>query len=303
MSNYVRKIMFDISDTLASAFNKLSAATAKRYRHARGDIDGAMTIYLDADNRFVPSIAERAMGDVRFRRTFLLDKEGWNETHKVISNSGMSIYKPASGEYLSNSMSIYFPQKSGEYAKREVAAYRVNELLGFDLVPPTAMVDGPKGLGSNQKFVPSRRAADTDKYDDLQMQQMAVLDYIIGNLDRLTRNYLVAPNGDLVAIDHGNSFPEKRGIGIRSVFVDKLRDQALDTKVLEHVDAVDPMLLRAALRDLELSDKAIDGAVERLNEIKSQRKITGNNWLMPKIEEGYLFKKPGDNYPISYKKF
>ncbi|WP_159850999.1 hypothetical protein [Nocardia sp. CY41] len=288
MSNYTRRLLLDARDTLSQLLEKLSTVREKQYRDSSHNLNEVVAAHLDADGKFVPSISERALGDFQFRRIFLPGREGWSETYKAVSHTGVSIYKPASGENLSNSMAVYFPQKHGEYAKREVAAYRVNEQLGFSLVPPTAMVDGPKGPGSNQQFVPSRPAKATDMYDELQQQQMAVLDYIIGNLDRLVRNYRVAPNGDLVAIDHGSSFPEKPGLGIRSKFVDKFRGVPLGEKVLEHVDAVDVKVFRESLRELELSDRAIDGAMERLNEIRSQRRVIGNNWLAPDYVQDFV---------------
>lgn len=288
MSNSPRRVLLDARDTLSHLIGNFSSLPERLYRGTRSNVDGAVASYLDADGKYVPSITERAMGDFRFRRVLRADAEGWSETYKVISDGGMSIYKPASGEPLSHSMAGYFPQKHGEYAKREVAAYRVNELLGFRLVPPTAMIDGSKGPGSNQRFVPSRPAKATDKYDELQSQQMAVLDYIIGNLDRLVRNYRVAPNGDLVAIDHGSSFPEKPGLGIRSNFVDKFRNAPLDGNVLKHLDAVDVKVFSEALRDLELSERAIGGALERLNEVRSQRRIAGDHWLTPGYVQDFV---------------
>ena len=287
MSNYPRQLLLDISETLSRTFSRYSTLPENRYRGTRRKIDEAIGAHLDSDGKFVPSIAERALGDRLFRRMIPPEERGWNESHKAISHTGMSIYKPASGESLSHSMAGYFPQKHGERAKREVAAYRVDELLGFRLVPPTAMVDGPRGPGSNQQFIPSRPAKATDKYDELQSQQMAVLDYIIGNLDRMVRNYRVAANGDLVAIDHGSSFPENRGLGIRSNFVDKFRNKPLDERVLEHVDAVDVRLFREALCGLELSERAVGGALERLHEIRSQRRIIGTDWLAPQYAQDF----------------
>lgn len=57
------------------------------------------------------------------------------------------VYKPVRGE-----RELWdFP--SGSLAGREVAAYRVSAAGGFDVVPYTAMVDGPFGPGSAQVWV------------------------------------------------------------------------------------------------------------------------------------------------------
>src|SRR4051794_24557351 len=59
------------------------------------------------------------------------------------------IYKPIKGE-----RPLWdFPGHT--LGLREVAAYRVSELGGFHVVPVTALVDGPFGLGSMQVWVDS----------------------------------------------------------------------------------------------------------------------------------------------------
>ena len=58
----------------------------------------------------------------------------------------LGIYKPVRGE-----RPLWdFP--SG-LARREVAAYELDKALGFELVPPTVLRDGPAGEGSVQRFV------------------------------------------------------------------------------------------------------------------------------------------------------
>ncbi|MEU7628976.1 hypothetical protein AB0C34_03180 [Nocardia sp. NPDC049220] len=281
----IMRILIVARDRIEKSFARLVDICATSWRNDSNVIKSGLGEYLNADAtmrrvEFLPSDAERAIGNIQFRRLIPIVGEGRNGTYKVVSSTGMSIYKPAIGENVHFSMKNLIPQISGELAKREVAAYRVNELLGFTLVPPTAIIKGPKGLGSNQNFVHSEPATSIRTYDSLQSQQMAVLDYIIGNLDRPLRNFRVTPNGDLVAIDHGYSFPENQGPPfISSHFVDKFRGQPLDRRVLESVDAVDPGVLRQALRELDLGDKAIDGAIARLKEIQTERNIVGKGWL------------------------
>src|SRR5438552_2836385 len=56
----------------------------------------------------------------------------------------LAVYKPCKGE-----RPLWdFP--TGTLCKREYAAYLVSSLLGWDLVPPTVLRDGPHGLGSVQ---------------------------------------------------------------------------------------------------------------------------------------------------------
>lgn len=57
------------------------------------------------------------------------------------------VYKPVAGE-----RPLWdFPD--GTLAEREVAAYRLSRLAGFDVVPTTEMIEGPLGTGSLQRWV------------------------------------------------------------------------------------------------------------------------------------------------------
>ena len=59
-----------------------------------------------------------------------------------------AVYKPRRGE-----RPLWdFPD--GTLCQREVAAFLVSERLGWGLVPPTVLRDGPSGPGSVQAFVP-----------------------------------------------------------------------------------------------------------------------------------------------------
>ncbi|MGW5381685.1 hypothetical protein [Nocardia sp. NPDC003963] len=211
------------------------------------------------------------------------------------------------------------PRGFGQHAARENAAYRVDEALGFGRIPPTTVVEkGPYGPGSNQVWILSspghalaawsrRTAADkknamkawensssgkerdaiyadwvrpNKEYPQVQREQMAVLDYVIGNTDRHWNNYRTGRDGEIVAIDHAFSFPESPDprYGIRSDFVKEFRHRELGAEVLDSVRAVDLDGLRTALRDTGLSDKAVDGALDRLMEVRTHGKITGENW-------------------------
>ena len=119
--------------------------------------------------------------------------------------TGLAIYKPGRGE-----RPLWdFPP--GLY-KREVAAYRLSEALGWGLVPPTVLrADGPYGAGSLQLFVdadfeqhyftllerPEHRAS---------LQRICALDLIANNADRKSGHCLVDGDGRIWAIDNGLMF-------------------------------------------------------------------------------------------------
>ncbi|RKN38200.1 SCO1664 family protein [Streptomyces hoynatensis] len=75
------------------------------------------------------------------------------------------VYKPVAGE-----RPLWdFPD--GTLAQREVAAYEVSRALGFDLVPPTVLRDGPLGEGMVQLWVgPAPGAA---REEDEEAEELA----------------------------------------------------------------------------------------------------------------------------------
>jgi uncharacterized repeat protein (TIGR03843 family) len=146
-------------------------------------------------------------------------------------------YKPVSGE-----RPLWdFPD--GTLAQREVAAYEVCRALGWDLVPPTVLRDGPAGEGMVQLWIgpepggeapapghdgllalvdaeepePGWRAIGFAEIapgrsallvhaDDERLRRLAVLDAVINNGDRKGGHLLPLPDGRLHGIDHGVTF-------------------------------------------------------------------------------------------------
>ncbi|WP_428955776.1 SCO1664 family protein [Streptomyces sp. cg35] len=146
------------------------------------------------------------------------------------------VYKPVRGE-----RPLWdFPD--GTLAQREVAAYEVSEALGWGLVPPTVLRDGPYGEGMCQLWIDgpaeSAEPAEGDRLlalvdaqepapgwkaigfaeveegrtallvhaDDPRLRRLAVLDAVINNGDRKGGHLLVDAGGRLYGIDHGVTF-------------------------------------------------------------------------------------------------
>ncbi len=114
---------------------------------------------------------------------------------------GRAVYKPHRGE-----RPLWdFPD--GLY-RREVAAYRLAQALGWDLVPPTVERDGPFGPGSVQWFV----EADYDQHyftlleDEAtheQLRRLCAFDVVANSTDRKGGHVLVDADGHLWGIDNG----------------------------------------------------------------------------------------------------
>ncbi len=119
-----------------------------------------------------------------------------------------SVYKPSRGE-----RPLWdFP--SGTLCNREHAAYLVSAALGWNLVPPTILRDGPHGIGSLQLFIehdPDLHyfAIEGDPDFAEQLQKIVLFDIIINNADRKAGHVLIEENSSpdrLWAIDHGICF-------------------------------------------------------------------------------------------------
>lgn len=117
-----------------------------------------------------------------------------------------AVYKPRRGE-----QPLWdFP--SGTLAKRELAAHLLSEALGWDLVPPTVLRDGPIGRGMVQLFIPHDPAVHflvLPDPDDLAVHRLAAFDVLANNADRKSGHVLAGPDGRLWAIDHGLTFNEE----------------------------------------------------------------------------------------------
>lgn len=100
----------------------------------------------------------------------------------------------------------------GSLYLREVAAYEVSEFLGWGLIPPTVLRDGPRGPGSLQLFVPHVPSTHyfTLVEDDVwegQLTLLAVFDMVTNNADRKGGHVLRCTRQDRIyGIDNGLTF-------------------------------------------------------------------------------------------------
>lgn len=148
------------------------------------------------------------------------------------------VYKPIRGE-----RPLWdFPD--GTLAEREVAAFQLAELAGWNCVPTTLMRPGPHGKGMVQEWIssphdplrsaaddadslaglfalpelpdgwlPVLRAVDEDgeplvlaHADDPRLAVLAGFDLVSNNADRKASHILLAPDGRVLGVDHGLTF-------------------------------------------------------------------------------------------------
>lgn len=255
--------------------------SGRQWNYRRSDAESAMA-------------ARRLVEEVEFTGDMADDAaKSKSEVRKVRSDDGeLNIYKPIRGEWRDRVQRYY--ASSGAQTTREIAAFRLDEMLGFGRIPPTARTPGmigsdgkPAGPGMVQQFVESTQALELASYPRVQRQQIAVLDYIIGAEDRHYGNFRTVTGDDghsIVAIDHGRSFPSSHGpfsVPIMSDFVAEQMGgkEPLDPSVLAAVKAVDPVRLTEALGEAGLDPLAIKGALARLAKLKEFGDIPKNTPL------------------------
>ena len=118
---------------------------------------------------------------------------------------GQAIYKPLRGERP------LWDFEPGLH-RREMAAYRLSEVMGIGLVPPTVLREGPLGEGSLQWFVDADHQQHYftlyENRPDLHpvLQSVAVFDLIANNTDRKSGHVLIDTDDHIWGIDHGLCF-------------------------------------------------------------------------------------------------
>jgi uncharacterized repeat protein (TIGR03843 family) len=115
-----------------------------------------------------------------------------------------AIYKPERGE-----RPLWdFPP--GLY-RREWAAYLFSEALGWGLVPPTIVREGPHGEGSFQLFLEAEFEQHwftlrEDARHRERLEKICVFDFVANNADRKSGHCLLGPDGLIYGIDNGLTF-------------------------------------------------------------------------------------------------
>jgi hypothetical protein len=115
-----------------------------------------------------------------------------------------AVYKPTAGERPLDD----FPD--GTLSRREVAAWHVSEAIGWGVVPPTVMREGPFGDGALQQFVEMDDTVDVIEMivsDDARLRRIAAFDAAVNNTDRKGGHLLPVDGGrHLFGVDHGVCF-------------------------------------------------------------------------------------------------
>lgn len=178
-----------------------------------------------------------------------------------------AVYKPHRGE------SPLWDFPTGELYKREAGAYRLSRLLGWPMVPPTVVRDGPEGVGSLQLYI--RHDPEAHFFvqrDNLelvpQLKRMCAFDVIANNADRKGGHCLLDEDGQVWGIDHGLCFhPNYK---LRSVIWDWV-GEAVEAELLADIERAAAALESGAKEAKPLLDLLHAGEPEAL--VKRMRRL------------------------------
>ncbi len=202
-------------------------------------------------------------------------------TVKDDSLESLAVYKPQRGE-----RPLWdFPD--GTLCYREVAAFLISDTLGWDMVAPTVLREGPQGVGSVQLFIehdPEINYFSLSESFIPQLKLMAAFDVLVNNTDRKGGHCLVDPRGKLWGIDHGICFHASPKL--RTVIWD-FAGETINNEMLSDIQRV--------LDDLCAQDELYDALKPLLNRREIAALQTRARQLLQ--SKKYPFPGPGPNYP------
>ena len=189
----------------------------------------------------------------------------------------LAIYKPRRGE-----RPLWdFPR--GTLYRREVAAYLLSEGLGFGLVPPTVVRDGPHGVGMLQFFITNDEESHLftllkEGQYEATIRRLCAFDCLVNNADRKGGHALKGLDGRLWAIDHGLCFHVEP----------KLR-----TVLWDFVGQPLPPEVVTALLQVQTRLDTNDSLTLRLNELLEPNEVRALRRRLQRLLDSNQFPPPG----------
>ncbi len=166
----------------------------------------------------------------------------------------LAIYKPRQGERP------LWDFAHGTLCLREVATYVLSQMLGWPLIPPTVLRDGPYGPGALQLFIDADYEANYFTFREERLPDLlpvALFDILINNADRKGGHLLLDRWGRIWAIDNALTFHTEPKL--RTVIWD-FGGKAIPAEYLAdlrqlHKDLAGEGALRQTLADLLAEDE------------------------------------------------
>ncbi|WP_104081709.1 SCO1664 family protein [Cryobacterium sp. Y11] len=229
-----------------------------------------------------------------------------NATFLGSIDGAVVVYKPVAGEHP------LWDFPGVNLANREVSAYLVSQVFGWNVVPRTWLRDGPMGEGMVQLWQepdPAQSAVDLvlaeavpetgwrhvldgrDEHermvsliheDSAALRRMAVFDIVVNNADRKGDHILAMPDGHRHGVDHGLTFHVEHKL--RTVLWGWLGDALTDDE-LEGIDRVQADLNGTLGENLAglLSPEEIVALAERCDRLRAEAQFPAPSGEMPAV--------------------
>lgn len=193
-----------------------------------------------------------------------------------------AVYKPSRGERP------LWDFARGTLCLRERAAYLASQAIGWSLVPPTILREGPHGWGSLQLFIdhdPQIHYLTFQGQHVEESQKVTLFDVIINNADRKSGHVLLDEEDRLWAIDHGVSFHHE--YKLRTVIWD-FAGQPIPDTLMEDLVAFESWLCYGD-----------DALLEELGQLLDKVEMEALESRLRRLMEGGMFPGPGSgrHYP------
>jgi hypothetical protein len=182
------------------------AAGLGRPGPASRDVERLRTGRLEVRGRLLAASNASFVCELRASNKGAPQEHAGDSVHSAPLEAGPGltcVYKPIRGERP------LFDFPIGTLAYREVAAYTLSAVSGWDVVPPTVLRDGPFGPGAVQLWIDLDETADPlglIRARQPALRRMALFDAIVNNADRKVGHLLPVPGGHVYGVEHGICF-------------------------------------------------------------------------------------------------
>ncbi|MEE8391629.1 MAG: SCO1664 family protein [Anaerolineae bacterium] len=191
-------------------------------------------------------------------RAIRLLSHGQVELVGQIMSSSNAIFMTRVDDGDLQSLAIYKPQRGerplwdfdhGTLCLREVATYVLSQTLGWPLVPPTVLRDGPYGPGALQLYIDADYEANYFTFREEQLLDLcpvALFDVLANNADRKGGHLLLDPWNRIWAIDNALTFHSEPKL--RTVIWDFAGEPIPEEYLADLCQLQEHMALESALR-------------------------------------------------------
>jgi hypothetical protein len=163
--------------------------------------------------------------------------------------------------------------------KWEIAAYRLDKLLGFNVVPPTVEKRFRNDLGSCQLWIEDTFTLKHKEENDIKTPSYKIFpwnralyiqrawDNLLDNEDRHQNQFLITQDWRMLLIDHSRSFGTSKKQTTRLIYDEKFKEgprlmKQLPRELYEKIKALTADQIKGAVGDY-LTDQEIEGVLMR----------------------------------------